>query len=313
MLAAMTTLRTCFIAWAFLLAAPIASARVIDDFTVGPISLTNTRDAGYVRQTQTGLDPAHVIGGVRDWTYDVRDNFSDPAAPDAGVRMGVAPPAAAGEPDKFFYDADIRVTAVNFRLIYDAGNSAAGLALDMLLLGHNAIAIDVLASNFEANRGHLDIMVDSAQSVQNRYKFMPLPNSATPYRVVMPLFTSTQPTPQSIKRLVLGTGNGVLFGDFELGGIKTVNTADFNSDGVVDGADFLVWQRDAGSTAVANSNSTGDADLNGVVNNLDLNLWRLANRSGDAGVHSAPEPTCGALFALAASVALPLLRRRSFS
>lgn len=306
----MTMLRTCsFIAWAFLLAAPIASARVIDDFAVGPISLTNTRDAGYVRQAQTGLDPAHVIGGIRDWTYDVRDNFSDPAAPDAGVRMGVAPPAA-GEPDKFFYDADVRVTAVNFRLIYDAGNSVDGLALDMPLLGHNAIAIDVLASNFEANRGHLDIMVDSAQSVQNRYKFMPLPNSATPYRVVMPLFTSTQPTPQSIKRLVLGTGNGVLFGDFELGGIETTNTADFNADGVVDGADFLVWQRYAGSTAVANSNSTGDADLNGVVNDLDLYFWRLATQS-NAGVESVPEPVSNLLLTVAVVALSSVWRSRS--
>lgn len=298
------------IACVLFFATPIASARVIDDFTVGPISLTNTLDAGYVRQTQTGLDPAHVVGGVRDWAYDVRDNFSDPAASDAGVRMGVAAPAAAGEPDKFFYDADDRVTAVNFWLEYDAGNSAAGLALDMPSLGHNAIAIDVLTSNFEANHGHLDVLVESAQSVQTRYKFMPLPNSATPYRVVMPLFTSTQPTPQSVKRLRLGTSNGVLFGDFELGGIETVNTADFNSDGVVDGSDFLVWQRYAGSTAAANSNSTGDADLNGVVNNLDLNLWRLATQS-DAGAKSVPEPVSNLLLTVAIVALSSVCRSRS--
>jgi hypothetical protein len=40
-------------------------AVVIDDFSVGPIHLE--RNAGVpVSQIQTGLDPAHVLGGQRD-------------------------------------------------------------------------------------------------------------------------------------------------------------------------------------------------------------------------------------------------------
>lgn len=301
------TLRLIACVLLFVFAAPIASARVIDDFTVGPISLTNTLDAGYVRQTQTGLDPAHVVGGVRYWVYDVRDNFSDPANPDAAVRMGVAVPTTTGESGRFYYDADDRVTGVNCWLTYDADR--VGLDIDLRSLGHNAIAFDVLSSSFEESNGHLDVLVEGREP-STRYGFMPLPNASTPYRLIMPLFSPSQPSLRSIKRVRLGSSNGVLFGDFELGRIETTNTADFNADGVVDGADFLVWQQNVGSTAPDFSNASGDADLNGFVNDLDLNFWRLATQS-DAGVKSVPEPVSNLLLIVAMVAFSSVCRSRS--
>ena len=47
--------------------------------------------------------------------------------------------------------------------------------------------------------------------------------------------------------------------------------ADFNDDHLVDGADFLIWQRGLGGPASA---ATGDADASGAVNAGDLALWR---------------------------------------
>jgi hypothetical protein len=47
---------------------------------------------------------------------------------------------------------------------------------------------------------------------------------------------------------------------------------DFNSDARVDGQDFLIIQRGMGLTNA--SRSQGDADGNGIVNGLDLALWR---------------------------------------
>jgi subtilisin-like proprotein convertase family protein len=47
---------------------------------------------------------------------------------------------------------------------------------------------------------------------------------------------------------------------------------DFNSDGVVDAADFLVWRRQAGTTVPAFSGA--DADGDGDVDQDDLSLWR---------------------------------------
>lgn len=45
------------------LAAPVAHAVLIDDFSTAPITLV--RDTSVVFQSQTGLDPAHVVGGAR--------------------------------------------------------------------------------------------------------------------------------------------------------------------------------------------------------------------------------------------------------
>lgn len=48
-------------------------------------------------------------------------------------------------------------------------------------------------------------------------------------------------------------------------------SADFDGDGDVDAADFLVWQRNVGTTG---DGQTGDADGSGVVDTADLEIWR---------------------------------------
>jgi hypothetical protein len=80
--------------------------------------------------------------------------------------------------------------------------------------------------------------------------------------------------------------------------------ADFDQDGVVDGADFLAWQRGMGVMSGA-ARPDGDADGDGAVDGDDLTLWRdgfgnasnlvsglsssvAAGRSADA---LAPQPT----------------------
>jgi hypothetical protein len=49
---------------------------------------------------------------------------------------------------------------------------------------------------------------------------------------------------------------------------------DFNSDGVVDAADYTVWRDNLGSTS-ADGPVAGDADGNRLVNDADYRLWRL--------------------------------------
>ncbi|HEX6960575.1 MAG TPA: hypothetical protein VF175_01810 [Lacipirellula sp.] len=292
-------------------------AVVIDDFATGPISLENSLIGGFVDEIQTGLDPAHVAGGMRTWRYDVRSDFASDPPSTAKVRMGVGWPASLppGEgANRFYYQADDELTAVNFWLTYDAGvgsGAGPGLDIDLQALGHNALVLDVLNADFDDNNGHLDILAHSDSD--GRSSFTPLPNSAKPYRAVAPLFRSTQPALGTIKRLRIGTSNGVLFGDFELGEIRTMNTADANFTGSVDGADFLVWQRNLGSGAsdiAADSVAKGDADLDGLVAAADLDWWSAAvrrNAVAPAASMAIPEPASLAL----ACLALISLRKRS--
>lgn len=93
--------------------------------------------------------------------------------------------------------------------------------------------------------------------------------------------------------------------------IETVvvpNNADFNGDSKVDGADFVIWQRNLG---VGTQQTQGDANSDGMVNAADLDVWRMKFGQpvavGAAG--AVPEPASAALAALAC-VAAAALRRR---
>lgn len=83
---------------------------------------------------------------------------------------------------------------------------------------------------------------------------------------------------------------------------------DYNADGVVDGADFLVWQRTLGAPATP-AGSGADGNGNGNVDANDLVVWRdHFGQSSPAPIAAVPEPSTLAL-ALLSSAAL--LRRRS--
>ena len=84
--------------------------------------------------------------------------------------------------------------------------------------------------------------------------------------------------------------------------VSTVLAGDFNSDGVVDAADYVVWRDNLGAADEANINNAGDGE--GGVDAADYMVWR--NNFGavaDAAVQTAPpvsavpEPT---------SIALPI-------
>jgi hypothetical protein len=70
------------------------------------------------------------------------------------------------------------------------------------------------------------------------------------------------------------------------------NDADFNDDGVVDGADFLTWQRGVGA---ADTHRQGDANGSGSVDAADFAEWKTqfgaADASGWVEGAAVPEPT----------------------
>jgi hypothetical protein len=68
------------------------------------------------------------------------------------------------------------------------------------------------------------------------------------------------------------------------------NDADFNDDGVVDGEDFLTWQRGLG---VADTFRQGDANSSGAVDGQDLAIWEAQFGGGVSAATAAtavPEP-----------------------
>jgi hypothetical protein len=87
------------------------------------------------------------------------------------------------------------------------------------------------------------------------------------------------------------------------------STADFNGDSLVNGSDFLIWQRNLGMTTGAQK-SNGDADADGDVDAADLALWKGgfgATPATAASVATVPEPSAAAL---AFSVVAGLLAAR---
>ena len=80
---------------------------------------------------------------------------------------------------------------------------------------------------------------------------------------------------------------------------------DFDSDFDVDGADFLTWQRDLGST----TNLAADANKNGIVDSADLPIWHDNFGIGNQSSNAVPEPTTLYQLLLCLVFASRLMRR----
>ncbi|RIK76803.1 MAG: hypothetical protein DCC67_13430 [Planctomycetota bacterium] len=71
---------------------------------------------------------------------------------------------------------------------------------------------------------------------------------------------------------------------------------DYDGDEDVDGADFLVWQSNLGST----TNLDADGSGNGVVDAADLGVWQTNFGAGaGGGISAVPEPAAATLAVLA--------------
>ncbi len=77
----------------------------------------------------------------------------------------------------------------------------------------------------------------------------------------------------------------------------TIDDADFDDNGTVDGADFLIWQRGSGAAGGLNQ---GDANNDSIVNADDLEIWKAQFGTGaaTAAIGAVPEPAAAILLAL---------------
>ncbi len=103
----------------------------------------------------------------------------------------------------------------------------------------------------------------------------------------------------------LFTGSGML----NVTAVPSLDDADFDGDGDVDGNDFLIWQQGFGT---AGGQPQGNADGMGNIDGADLAIWKDQFGTGGAAtpaVAGIPEPAA-ALMALAAAVGIAAIRRR---
>lgn len=89
-----------------------------------------------------------------------------------------------------------------------------------------------------------------------------------------------------------------------------INDPDFNNNNLVEGQDFLIWQRGFGIGTGA-TNAQGDANGDLAVNATDFNLWKAKFGGAPANpvAGAVPEPA-GVALLLVGSTVLSLARRR---
>lgn len=86
-------------------------------------------------------------------------------------------------------------------------------------------------------------------------------------------------------------------------------SADFNFDGHVDGADFLIWQRNAGVlTGATRDRGNANAGIDGDVDADDLTIWKQQYGSDVPTTVAVPEPPSNMLTAMAIALGLGSLR-----
>jgi hypothetical protein len=94
--------------------------------------------------------------------------------------------------------------------------------------------------------------------------------------------------------------------------LTVVATGDFNANGAVDAADYVLWRNTAGQTGAG---LAADADGNGVVDGADYAFWRarfgtsIAAAGSGSTATAVPEPGAATFIGIAALGALGSTRR----
>lgn len=109
------------------------------------------------------------------------------------------------------------------------------------------------------------------------------------------------------------SGAGYDIGAYEFGGSATPVTGDYNRNGAVEAADYVIWRRTIGQSVPKSSGADGDGD--GLIGLGDYNVWRANfGFASAAGAPAIPEPcTAQLIFAGLFGVAMAsgfILRRK---
>ena len=196
----------------------------------------------------------------------------------------------------------------NYQLVYDVTYNTASIPQSAgLSFINQSIAIQNAAGTWS--------QVDSVGNASGR--------SNQTIHVAIPLsnFTTLTAGSNSYNLYIALNGNWgtaaatVFFDNIKLINLLVPLTGDFDHNGKVDAADYILWRQTLGST----TDSRADANFNGIVDAADYQLWRSnfgsTSTSGGASLDLAqvPEPTAVLLICAAAFVIASFPRRRETS
>jgi len=273
---------------AFAALARPANAIVIDDFSVGEIVID-----GPATQDQAGLDPAHVLGGSRRIQLGQSGN---------GSHIEIAD-------DQFKFNS---VGWGYFTLTYGAVESLGGVNLTQE--GHDRLRIKFgsVGPGFHPFGVYVNLSPNSSSNgwsvyVQDSWDDLIV---EIPYAKFPTSFNQVQKIAVDAFRNPAGSGFSIDY--IETAGPST--PGDFNRDGLVNGDDLQVWQRQLGVSTGNGSTiafiATADANLDGRVDGADFLAWQNTIESPPSDAKAIPEPASWFGAVISALGMAPLRKRR---
>jgi hypothetical protein len=256
----------------------VSLAVVVDDFVVGPITVV-----GPDVETQSGLDPNHVLGGSRTMSVG---QFGSGSTLDINPTTGLNFSSSGSG---------------YFQQKYTFGS--AGQGIDLTQGGQDRFRLrfgDVSNPSFVPIGLYVTLPPTSSSNgvstyfgnwggIILEYPFAAFPVSMTAAQSLT-LDVARNPPGASIQLKSITTAGPPLAGDYD-------------RNGVVDGADYDVWRRFFGIDTRNGPTfpiASADGNNDGRVNAADYILWRKNFMSGfgasPAGPSAVPEPTGVFLF-----------------
>jgi hypothetical protein len=292
--------------------------RVADAATAAAItdSTYNFSGTGVINATNGGIVGRQGTG--RFFQTGGQANFT--GALSIGNREAAANPAtglykiSAGELNA---GAATATTALNiapngtgeFRVV---GDDASIDVLGNFLLNNTGNGVGTLAFEFETGDSLSTINVTDAATFSLGAKLVLDASIFSPAQPSYDLLTAATiaddgldfVAPAGWSYQIVSGGNGQILR--AVNGSTPVENADFNADGTVDGADFLIWQAGFGPSG---SLTSGDANNDSIVDSADLAVWTAQFGTPPTPVASVPEPAALLLEMLGLALFRPIVAR----